>query len=112
MTNVTKANQRVRIKRPEGSIPSGRFILTSMILSFYKQFFSVVQQLDHHLADVLIEVVMFQRGEGQKARARNNVDTTRCAAETNERCVHFPFSGGIEEGEFLAFLNITAGIHL
>ena len=81
-------------------------------LSFFEKLFGVIQQLDHHLADVLIEVVMLQRGEGQKARARNNVDTTRCAAETNEGRIHFPFSGWIEEGEFLAFLNITAGIHL
>ena len=48
----------------------------SAILSFYEQLFGIVQQLDHHLADVNIQVVMFQRGEGQEACACYYVDTT------------------------------------
>ena len=37
----------------------------------------VVEQLDHHLADVRVEVMTLKGGEGQEACARDHVDAVR-----------------------------------
>ena len=87
------------------------------VVLFYSQFdlrqvqFGFIHQVNRHLTDVFIEIVMFQHGERQEARARNNMNAVRCAAQANEGRVHFPFGGGIEEGKFVTFFYIFACIH-
>ena len=39
--------------------------------------FRIIQQLDHHLADVSVEIMILQRGERQEARACNDVNAIR-----------------------------------
>jgi hypothetical protein len=73
--------------------------------------FGVFQQLDHQFADVFIQKVMLERGKGQEPRPCNDVNAIRCTAQADERRVHLPFGGRIEEGKFLILLNIFACIH-
>ena len=74
--------------------------------------FRCVQQINHLFADVFVEEVMFQRGEGQEARACNDVDAVCRSAQADERRVHFPFGGWIEEREFLSLLDVASRHHL
>ena len=58
-----------------------------------------------------IEVVVLQRGERQEARTGNHVNAVRGATKADERCIHFPLGGGIEEGELLSLFNVAPGDH-
>ena len=73
--------------------------------------FRIIQQLDHHLADMPVEVMILQCGKWQEARACDDVNAVGCAAKANERRVHFPFGGGIEEGKFFVLGNVTPRNH-
>lgn len=42
--------------------------------------FCVIQQVDHHLSDVTVQIVILKRGERQEARTRYHMDTTGSAA--------------------------------
>ena len=71
----------------------------------------VLEQLDHARADVLVEEVMLQRGERQKARACHHVDAVSRSAQADEGRVHFPFGGRVEERKLGALLDVLAGVH-
>src|SRR5829696_6026751 len=59
--------------------------------------FRVIQQLDHHLTDVAVEVMILQCGKRQEACACHNMNAVGRATQADERCIHFPFRGGVEE---------------
>jgi hypothetical protein len=74
--------------------------------------FRVIQQLDHHLTDVAVEIMILQCGKRQEACACHNMNAVGRATQADERCIHFPFRGGVEEGKLITLFNIAPRNHL
>lgn len=56
-----------------------------------------------------IEVVVLEGRKWKEARSRYYMNAIGRSAQTYEGGAHFPFSGGVEKGQFLAGLNISRG---
>jgi len=52
----------------------------SLLLESCEVQLCVLQQLDHHLSDVAIQIMILQCGEGQEARAGYDVNAVRGTA--------------------------------
>lgn len=55
--------------------------------------------------------MVLQRGEREEPCSCHDVDTVGGSAQADEWGIHFPFGGGIEEGELFSFFDITPGNH-
>jgi hypothetical protein len=53
------------------------FLVALGFLQVLQMLFGVIEQIDHHLADMLVEIMCLQRGERQEARASHHVDAIR-----------------------------------
>src|SRR5258705_10831401 len=73
--------------------------------------FRIIQQLVQQLGDMPVKIMILEWGKWQEARACHDMNAVRCTTQTDERRVHFPFGGGIEEGKLFVLGDVTPRNH-